>query len=310
MNNEVLREGELIAGLEAGGTKCIAGIGRLRVNELPEIQDKVTIATTTPAETLARLCESFSNMSDHLGTIKALGIGSFGPLILDPQSPDFGTLDSTPKPGWSGVNLIDGLQGVAPIIQLNTDVNAAALAEYHAVAHEGIERLAYVTVGTGLGVGIVDKGVFYAGSRQLEMGHIPAQRHIRDLDYVGCCLFHGDCLEGLVCGPSIIDRYGKKLSELDPDHVAYEVIAHYLAQLVVTLSYSHAPDRIILGGGVMSSGSLMPRLKGFAASMLGNYPSSAPYNANFEDYIQPPKLGAESGLLGSMLLASAITSCA
>lgn len=303
MNDDVLRQGDLIAGLEAGGTKCIVAIARLGENIVPEILDRVTIKTSAPKETLEQICQSFSGMASSYGPIKALGIGSFGPLILDPKNPNFGALDSTPKPDWTGVNLLESLNGVAPIVRLDTDVNAAALAEYYAVTHQGVTRLAYVTVGTGLGVGIVNNGKPYGGKRHLEMGHISVQRHAQDFDYAGHCPFHSDCLEGLVCGPSIIDRFGNNLSELAPDHVAHEIISYYLAQLVVAISYSHAPDRIIFGGGVMQVGDLIPRVRNISAKRLGNYPSSAPFMANMDDYISSPKLGVDSGLLGSMLLA-------
>lgn len=304
MKTEALRDGDIIAGLEAGGTKCVAGVACLRGQGLPQILNRVSIPTTTPTETLAELREAYSNMTLTYGPIKAMGIGSFGPLILDPENSEYGALDSTPKPGWSGVNLIKALKVVTPNIVLNTDVNVAALAEYTATKHEGVERLAYVTVGTGLGVGIVNKGIVYGGKHHLEMGHVMVKRHISDLDYAGYCPFHGDCLEGLVCGPSIIERYGKKLSDIAPSHVTHDVIAHYLAQLVVGLSYSHAPDRIIFGGGVMGTDGLMQRIRELAAVMLGNYPASAPSSACLEDYIQSPKLGADSGLLGAILLAS------
>jgi len=326
-----LDAGDIVAGLEAGGTKCIAGIGRVQKNGLPEILEKVTIATTTPDETLGRVHESFAAMSARYGAIRRLGIGSFGPLVLDRESPVFGALDSTPKPGWSGFNILENLQSVAGLVRLNTDVNAAALAEYHAADNQ-VKRLAYVTVGTGLGVGVVDRGVPYGGKRHIEMGHITVRRHAQDMDYPGHCPFHGDCLEGLVCGPSITDRFGQKLSQLPSGHAAFEIIPYYLAQLVVAITYSHAPERIIFGGGVTGAGTILPTIRTLAASMLQGYPASAgfprvhfkmPSNGTeltecdkthqgheaantgmLSGYIQAPLLGAEAGLLGSMLLVT------
>lgn len=282
----------LFGGIEAGGTKFVLGVGR----GPDTILSRTIISTTTPDETLSRCIAWFGNQP----SIAALGVASFGPLILDDSCPGYGSIGTTPKPGWSGTALLDCLrEALAVPVAIDTDVNGAALAEHRWGAARDCAVAAYVTVGTGLGGGLVVDGKAVHGNSHPEIGHFRLARHPDDHDFAGVCPFHGDCAEGLVSGPAIIARWGASLSDLSSDHPGHAIIADYVGQLCVTLQAMLAPQRIILGGGVSTAPGLID-----AAIRAANMQAAGYFPVDFADIVTPPGLGANSGLLGALLLAS------
>ncbi len=282
----------LFGGIEAGGTKFVLGVG----HGPDGILARTVIPTTTPDETLAHCMAWF----DGQPKIAALGIASFGPLILDPSRPDYGHIGATPKPGWSGTALLrrfcDAL-GVPAAI--DTDVNGAALAEHRWGAARDCSVAAYVTIGTGLGGGITVDGRAIQGNSHPEIGHFLLARHPVDRDFAGVCPFHGDCAEGLISGPAIIARWGASLSDLAQGHPGRAIVADYVGQLCVTLQAMVAPQRIILGGGVSKAPGLIDAAIGAANAQAAGY-----FPVDFADIVTAPGLGENSGLLGAFLLAS------
>ncbi len=282
----------LFGGIEAGGTKFVLGVGR----GPDEIVARTSIPTTSPDETIAACIDWFAGQP----AIASLGIASFGPLILDPARPDHGSIGATPKPGWSGAALLARFsEALAVPAAIDTDVNGAALAEHHWGAAQGCSVAVYVTIGTGLGGGIVIDGRPVHGNSHPEIGHFRLARHPDDRDFAGTCPFHGDCAEGLVSGPAIIARWGASLSDLPADHPGHAIIADYLGQLCVTLQAMVAPQRIILGGGVSKALGLIAAATAAATEQAAGY-----FPVDFATIITSPGLGENSGLLGALLLAN------
>lgn len=282
----------LLGAIEAGGTKFVLAVGEDAAGPLVTH----SIPTTTPEETLATAADWFAAQ----GRIAALGIASFGPVDLDAASPNWGHITATPKAGWSNCDVAGyfARRFGAPI-GFETDVNAAALAEF-AQAAPGTSSLAYVTVGTGIGGGLVIDGKAVHGSAHPEMGHLFPRREAGDQGFAGTCPFHGDCLEGLASGPAIKARWGASLSELPADHEAHELVAGYLAQLCQTLFAVSAVETIVLGGGVMQTPGLLDRITSRAVEMDAGYlPGTS------RQVIRGPALGTESGMRGAMMLAAA-----
>ena len=276
--------------VEAGGTKFVLGVAV----DKDMIQATTRIETTTPAETLGAMLDWFGGQ----GKLAGFGVASFGPLILDKTSPDWGHIGKTPKPHWSGADIAGPLLGAFGVpVAIDTDVNGAALAESLWGAGQGQSSVVYFTVGTGIGGGAVVDGRIVHGLCHPEMGHICLPRHPADRDFAGACPFHGDCLEGLASGPAIIARWGVSLSELPADHVAHDIIAFYLAQTVVTMQAILAPGRIILGGGVMASPGLIERVRVQAAALGAGY-----FAGDVAQIVTLPGLGDRAGLLGALAL--------
>lgn len=250
------------------------------------------IDTTTPEATLDAICSYFEGK-----TIHALGVASFGPLDLDPSSRGYGSIVSTPKPGWSGTGIRSTLsQRLGVPVEIHTDVVGAALGEGRWGAANDCDHYAYVTVGTGVGVGIVVDGAVLGGSRHPELGHIPVRRRDGD-DYPGRCPFHGGCLEGMASGPALEERFGPP-HDRDEDTAA-RTSAHYVAQVVATLIYTYAPERIVVGGGVGSGARFHEELGTAASSLLAGYPVAE----DLETVVVAPGLGGLSGLAGGLILA-------
>lgn len=281
--------------IEGGGTKFVLGI----LTASREIEALHRIDTTTPAETIGATLDWMAAQRDRLGGLEAIGIASFGPVSLDPDAPDFGFITSTTKPGWSGTSFARVFADRFGVpVGFDTDVNGAALAEYRWGASQGTSVSAYITVGTGIGGGVIVKGRPLKGLSHPEMGHIHLPRHPLDLSFEGICSFHRDCLEGLASGPAIKARWGKMLSELPQDHSAHTIIAWYLAQLVVTLQAVMEPARIVLGGGVLATPGLLARVVR-EADLLGN----EYFRGRASDIVVAPALGDKAGLLGGLALA-------
>ncbi|NEX93441.1 ROK family protein [Caulobacter sp. 17J65-9] len=286
--------------VEAGGTKFVVAAAR----GPDALIEPARIATTTPAETLAAAVAHLRGIAERHGPFAAIGVASFGPVDPDPQSPRWGRIVETPKPGWSDTDLAGEIgRAFGCPVGFDTDVNGAVLAEAAWGAAQGVDVASYVTVGTGLGAGVLIGGRLVHGTRHPEMGHFRPVRHPADLDYPGSCPWHGGCLEGLACGVAIKARWGASLGGLPPDHVGHEVIASYLAQLVITQQAVLAVRRVILGGGVMDTPGLLERVRRQAAVLAGGY--FGPAASDYEALVVRPGLGDRSGVLGALRLAQA-----
>jgi fructokinase len=285
----------LVGGVEAGGTKFVCAIGRDR-----EIVAEARIATTSPAETLAAALAFFRRQ----GSLAALGVASFGPIDLDERSPTHGFITATPKPGWAHTDVVGPLRRALGVpVAFDTDVNAAALAEQRWGAARAAASVVYVTVGTGIGGGAVVNGRPVHGLVHPEMGHarIP---HDRAADpFAGACPHHGDCWEGLASAPALAARYGQPPEALADAHPAWELEADYLALGLANIVLVLSPERVVLGGGVMTRASLWPMVRTRLTSVLGGYVSSPLLGPEIESYLVPPALGERAGVLGAMALA-------
>ncbi|MFO7548608.1 MAG: ROK family protein [Acidimicrobiia bacterium] len=284
----------MYAGVEFGGTKvvCLVGSGP------DEVAATRRIPTTTPGETLDAVA---GFLADHTG-VDGVGIASFGPVELRPDHPAFGTITTTPKPHWSGADVLGAVRSIfdGPV-GFETDVNGAALGEWRWGAGRGVRSLVYLTVGTGLGGGALVDGAPVHGLVHPEMGHIPVPRHPDDT-YPGRCPFHGDCWEGMAAGPAIEQRWGRPgrdLGELTEEAVALE--AHYLAAGIRSIVYVLAPERVIVGGGVSELPGLFPVLRSRLADQLSGYPGLAEHDSN--GFVVPAALGGMAGPLGSLVVA-------
>lgn len=289
--------GPLLGGVEAGGTKivCLIGTGP------DDIRAETRFPTGTPETAAARIVDFFRS-AEH--AVSALGIASFGPVAVDRRSPDWGHILKTPKPGWSGADLAGPLHDALGVpIALDTDVNGAALAEGRWGAARGLSDYAYITVGTGIGGGAVAGGALVHGALHPEMGHMPVPRDPDRDPYEGRCPFHGDCLEGLACGPAMAERWDMGVPDIPDGHRAWALEAEYLAVLAANLAYVLSPRRLIFGGGVMARRSLFAPLREATAARLGGYLVVPPYDGDLSDYIVPPGLADRAGPLGALALA-------
>ena len=286
----------LLAGVELGGTKCIAILAR----DPSDIVARETVPTTTPDETLGRIEKILSGwQQEH--RFGRLGIGSFGPLELDERSPNYGRIAATPKPGWKGAPVKMRLERAAGVPAVfDTDVNGAALAEIRWGAGRGFDDFAYVTVGTGIGVGLIVNGRPTRGFAHCELGHIRPTRLTGD-EFAGSCPFHGDCVEGLAAGPSLRARAGPDGSvDISSDHLVWDSVVWALAQLCHAIVCAAAPRAIAMGGGVVDGQPhLLDRVEQRLVASLNGYmrlPEGAPY-------VRPPALGTDAGPLGAIALA-------
>ena len=292
------RPSKLLAAVEAGGTKFVCAVGR----DPRAILRRTVIPTTTPDQTFARCCEFFEGCAAEFGACSGVGVASFGPINLDERSAVYGMLGLTPKEGWAGANFVQRLSQLNAPVKVDTDVNGAALGEW---AHgTGMRRdtVAYVTIGTGIGVGVVSGGHSLKGATHYELGHIRPPRDLID-SFKGRCPFHGDCLEGLASGPAIRERWGADLGALGETHKALRLEARYLAHLVLTITLAHAPDIVIVGGGVAKAAGLLPNLREETARLIGGYLAGAA-EGDLSHYIVEPGLGDDAGVTGALMLAA------
>ena len=281
--------------LEAGGTKMVLSVG----NENNELLAQTSIPTEAPDKTIPAMIDWFRDKG-----IVSLGIGTFGPVDLKKDSPTYGWITKTPKPGWSDTPLLPPMRdalGVPALI--DTDVNAAALAEWKLGAAKGLNSCLYVTVGTGIGAGLVIEGNLVHGLVHPEMGHILLRQEPEDPTPVGFCPYHQGCLEGLASGPAIEKRWGKKGYELPPDHEAWTLEASYLAQMCMNAICLFSPEKIILGGGVMQQKHLFPLIRRKTLELLNGYIQAKGILEHIDSYIVEPGLGTKSGAAGALLLA-------
>ncbi len=286
-------------GIEAGGTKfvCMVSCGP------KDIRAEVRFPTTSPETTLGQAIAFFKEQARE-APLSAIGIGSFGPVDLNPASSTYGYITSTPKPGWANTNIVGLLQaGLDLPVAFDTDVNAAAYGEYRWGAARDFDPSIYLTIGTGIGGGFIYNGKPIHGMVHPEMGHILIP-HDRTLDpFPGVCPYHGDCFEGLASGPAIQKRWGQAAERLPDHHPAWELEAHYLALALVSLILCYSPRRIVLGGGVMQHRELFPAIWRKVQSCLNKYVESKEITQDIESYIIPPELGSRSGVLGAVALA-------
>lgn len=294
-----IREKLVLGAIEAGGTKFICGVSDRDGNILSEIR----IPTTTPARTLGAATEFFAEAAARHGRLSAFSIGSFGPLALNEAKPDYGMITSTPKCDWQDVDLLGHFRKtIAAPMALDTDVNAAAVGELLFGSGRGLDTFCYVTIGTGIGVGLLINGAPHRGANHPEAGHIRLPRAVGDEEFAGICPYHGDCLEGLACGPAIAERWGVPAEMLPADHPAWEIEADYIAALCANLTYIVRPDRIIVGGGVMQSPSMYGRLRRILLAKLAGYDASM-RSLDMEEYVAEPTAGASAGLTGALALS-------
>lgn len=286
--------GPLFACIEAGGTKVVAGVAR----DVDDVIATARFPTTSPVETIEATLAFFHDAARRHGAFDAAGIASFGPVDLDRSSAGWGRILSTPKPGWAGFDLAGSVgKGLACPVEIDTDVNGALLAESRWGIAAGADVAVYVTVGTGIGGGMLVDGRLVHGQRHPEMGHMLPRRHPLD-NFVGICPFHGDCLEGLASGPAIQARWGASLSELADEHPSQAIVADYLAQLVIAQQALLSPRCVILGGGVMATPRLLDRVRARVTALGGGY-----FGGEASTIVVPPALGDRAGLLGALALA-------
>ncbi|MDE2732349.1 MAG: ROK family protein [Bacteroidota bacterium] len=286
----------LLGAIEAGGTKfvCAVGTGPDDVRAIRRIR------TTTPQETLKAAVDFFL---ERPRLPEAVGIGSFGPVDLHPDSHHYGHITTTPKAGWAYTDFVRYIeQAIDRPVRFDTDVNVAALGEYAWGAGRDCSVLLYLSVGTGIGGGVIVNGTPVHGQTHPEMGHLSLPRAADD-DFTGCCPYHGDCLEGLAAGPAIAMRWGRVPESLPEDHPAWALEAHYLGLAITNLILAVSPVRVILGGGIMEQRHLFGRIRAEVHNRLNGYVSPLTDRNVLNGYIVPSALGTRVGVLGAMRLA-------
>ena len=290
----------MYAGVEMGGTKCVCILG----TGPDDICAHEVLPTGEPATTLAAIAQVLERWQATLGRFAAIGIASFGPLDLHRDSRTYGRIGTTPKALWSGIDLVGFFsERFALPVGFTTDVIGAALAEGRWGAARGLSDYAYITVGTGVGVGMVVAGRPVLGRHHPELGHVRVVRVAGD-DWPGSCRFHGACVEGLASGPAIEARSGGSGANLAQDSPIWETVAHALGQLAHILVVSVAPQRILIGGGVISAQAhLFARIRSCLATSLNGYLDSPEVTSGLALYIGPPGLGTRAGPLGALAVA-------
>lgn len=280
----------LFGGIEAGGTKFVCAVG----NENAEIISKISIPTTTPEDTFQRVYEFFDQYK-----LAAMGIGSFGPICINKKLDNYGYITTTPKKGWSNIDVLSAIKNRYNVpVAWTTDVNAAAYGEFKKGIAVGKDSCLYITIGTGVGAGAVVNNQLLEGINHPEMGHIKLKLHPDD-SYEGNCIYHSDCFEGLASGPAIENRLNRKAQKLSPSDPFWKIEAYYIAQAIMNYTVVLSPEMIILGGGVMHQEHLFPMIRQSLREQLANYVKLP----SMEEYIVGCGLGDQSGVTGCLLLA-------
>lgn len=286
----------MLGSIEAGGTKINCAVG----DEQGNIFKQVQFETTSPDENMKQIIDFFLS-----NKVEAIGIACFGPVNIDRQSSQYGTILDTPKLAWRFFTFLQTLKEKLNIpIELQSDVNVAALGEATYGAGKNDRTVLYFTIGTGIGGGVVINKQFLNTPQHPEMGHITIIRDpsdIKDSD----CPFHTDCFEGLASGPAIEKRFGPNAKNLPADHPTWEIIANYIGQGVYQMMLAYAPDRVIIGGGVMNQTHLLSNIKQNVIKKLNNY-TYYPALTNLEKTITAPALGDNAGLIGGLIFAGQI----
>ena len=279
--------------LEAGGTKMVCAIG----NENGEILERISIPTETPEKTLPAIAEFCKGKG-----IKALGIGCFGPIDVHKDSPTYGYITTTPKLAWKNCNIVGYLQDALHVpVGFDTDVNGSMLGEATWGCARGLDTAIYITIGTGVGVGVLANGKLLHGMLHPEAGHLLLTPHPEDT-YQGKCPYHGTCLEGMAAGPAVEDRWGKKAYELADNPKVWEFESYYIAQALVDYILILSPQKVILGGGVMHQEQLMPMIRSQVKKLLNGYLDTKELQ-DLDSYIVLPSLNDNQGIMGAIKLA-------
>ena len=270
-------------------------------DENGNIFERASFPTKLPHETMPGMIEFFKERN-----VEALGIGSFGPLCLDKNSPEYGSITTTPKLDWRNYPLrSEFVKALGIPVGVDTDVNAAALGEAVFGAGKGCDTVVYYTIGTGVGGGVLAEGRLHHGLIHPEMGHMMIRPHESDPTPKGFCPYHVSCLEGMANGPAIEKRWGISAKSLPADHIAWDIEAEYLAQMCVNTIMMFSPGRIILGGGVMHQEHLFPKIRKRTLELLGGYVAAPAITERIDEYIVSPGLGDNAGAVGSLMLAKA-----
>jgi len=292
---------DILGAVELGGTS----VRVMLADDQENILSQATFPTKEAEPSILDIIHFFNSAESKLGLrIQSLGVASFGPLDLRLKSKTFGFITSTPKRGWAFFNIKQELEdGLGVEAVLDTDVNAAALAEFSRISTGNIRNLAYITVGTGIGAGFIINGMITHGLVHPEFGHIYIP-HDKERDpFVGICPYHEDCLEGLASGPAIQKRWNIKPEYLPENHPAWQLEGEYLALAAANLVCTISPEIIIFGGGVMSQQHLYPIIREKTRKLLNGYIHSEIISRNMDEYIRPPMLGDKAGMIGALLLA-------
>jgi fructokinase len=287
---------DLYGGVETGGSWCVCALGRGPGKLVAEEQ----FPTTDPGATLGRIADFFRR---NAGAV-AIGIGSFGPVDLDPTSPTWGYVTSTPKPGWQHVSVAGVLaEQLGVPVAFDTDVAAAAIGEHRWGAGRGVGAVCYLTVGTGIGAGLLRDGRPWHGLVHPEVGHLWIPRDRERDSFDGSCPVHGDCWEGLAGGLAIAGRWGTPPDRLPDDHPAWPLEADYLALGIVAIVMVASPQRVIVGGGVMERRSLLPMIRSRVRGLVAGYIDTPLLREQIDAYLVPPELGDRAGVLGAIAMA-------
>lgn len=291
---------KLYGGIEAGGTKFVCIVASGPENVVAETR----FPTNRPEETIQQAIDFFTPYAQR-GELTAIGIASFGPVDLDPDSATYGYITTTPKEYWQQVDLCGPIKKAFGLpVAFDTDVNAAAFGEhYWTLENKGLDPLVYVTIGTGIGGGVFANGSPLHGLAHPEVGHMLIPRDREKDAFAGVCPFHGDCLEGLASGPSMEKRWGQSAKTLAADHPAWDLEAEYIARALLNLVYIYSPQRIVLGGGVSESPGLHEAVRRKVREYNNGYIQSAMILDHLNEYIIPPTLGNRSGGLGAIAMA-------
>ena len=280
--------------LEAGGTKMVCAIG----DEQGNILERVSIPTLEPENTMPAIIDFFKNKN-----ISALGIGCFGPVDLDKKSATYGYITTTPKLAWKNYDIVGTCKKELGVpVGFDTDVNASALGEATWGCTKELDHSIYITVGTGIGAGVIIDGTPYHGMLHPEAGHIFLARHPQDPMEKGVCPYHALCLEGLASGPAIAARWGKPGAELADRKEVWELEAYYLAQAICCYIMILSPERIIVGGGVSHQEQMMPMIRAEVQRQMGGY-IQAKGMQDLDSYIVLPSLNDNQGIMGGLKLA-------
>lgn len=289
----------VFAGVEAGGTSFSVGLAR---GSAESIFARANFPTTTPDETIGRVV-AWLREQNAKTPFHALGIASFGPVDLDRASPTYGYITTTPKPDWGNVDVLSRFSEFNVPTAFETDVNAPAVAH---LAQFGQPSCAYITVGTGVGVGIAVEGKPVHGLLHPEMGHIFVRMAKGD-DFEGTCPFHGACVEGLVASRALAKRFGVErtdLSDVADDREEWDHVAYYLAQLCAALVLTVSPHRIVMGGGIMQRPTILPLVHKHVLALLNGYIKvPAITESGIGNYITLSPFGGNAGLVGACELA-------
>jgi len=289
----------LWGGIEAGGTKFVCAVG----SGPDDIRAEVRFPTSRPEEALGQAIEFFRNQH-ALESLAAIGVSCFGPIDPDKRSPTYGYVTTTPKPHWAHTDVVGVLHRALGLpVGFDSDVNGAALGEHRWGAGQGLDTFVYLTVGTGLGGGALVNGKLVHGLMHPEMGHMRVPHDRSEDAFPGFCTYHGDCWEGLTCGPAIEARWNTSARDLPPSHPAWALEAKYLALGIVNIITVLSPQRVIMGGGVMDQAQLFPQIRSEVVRLLNGYIQRPQIMQEMDAYIVPPGLGNRAGVLGAIALA-------